>query len=94
MKTIPQVREELLELAETIRNPKVSKKIKSLVKHMVRRSPVRRSPNRSQPMTKDLSNRIRRVALANPTLDYMQLAKGFRVATGRISEAIAGKRVA
>jgi hypothetical protein len=94
MKTIPKIRKELLMLANKldIKCPAHARKIRRLVKQMKRRSPIRRSRRESASLTPELALRIRKVALANPSTSYMQLARIFATSIGRVSEALAGKR--
>lgn len=94
MKTIPEIRKELLELATHLNSPRLKSKLKSLVKQMYRRPTVRRAATESTPMTPALRSRIRAFAAANPRMSYIKMAPRFRVSTGRISEALAGKRAA
>lgn len=94
MKTIPQIREELLEVAKHLGNTKSSKRIKGLVKALYRRKAIRRAPTEHEPMTPQKIEAIKRTARQNPTVSYMVMAKLHKVSTGRISEVLAGKRAA
>lgn len=94
MKTIPQIREELLEVAGELRNLRLSNKIKRLVTQMKRRKAVRRSNRDSAPFTPQLAIRIRNYANSHPHLSYKAIGTTFNVASGRVSEAVAGKRAA
>lgn len=95
MKTIPQVREELIKLANGNGvSAQASRKIKRLVTDMKRRKAVRRAATESAETTPALLARIRRFALANPNKSYKAIGNQFNVATGRVSEAVAGKRAA
>lgn len=97
MKTIPQIRKELLELASVSQqtgNLSASRKLKSLVKQLYRRKPVRRANKDSVTMTPELTERIRRFAMNNPNMSYKKIGNRFSVASGRVSEAVAGKRAA
>lgn len=93
MKTIPQIRKELLDIATTV-SPSAKTKIKALVLQMFRRPYVRRAPNDSVTVTPTLLRTIKSFAIANPTWSYKRIGNKFKVASGRVSEAIAGKRAA
>lgn len=102
MKTIPQVREELVDIAGTLvsgdnTDPATiaaGRKIRRLVREMYRRPYVRKAKTESNPVTNQMRQDIKRMARENPSLSYMSMAKVFKVATGRISEVLAGKRAA
>lgn len=94
MKTIPQVRKELLEIANTTRSPQLSRKLKLLVNNMYRRPAVRRAAKEHAEYTPELGRRIKLYALGHPTASYTVIAAHFDVSIGRVSEAIAGKRAA
>jgi hypothetical protein len=95
MKTIPQIRQKLYELAESIGGT-YEVQIKKLTRQLKRRSPVRRARKESVTMTPALARRIRNAARVNPNVSYLQLIKMYRfpVSIGRISEVLAGKRAA
>lgn len=94
MKTIPQVREELLKLANTLDDRGTVRKLKNLVKHMYRRAPVRRAGREHIALTPMLVARIKKVASMNSDISYATLGRMFNVSIGRVSEALAGKRAA
>lgn len=97
MKTIPQVRKELKEVAALVRNnysQVLGDKIIRLVKNMHRRKAVRRAVKEHAEFTPELAVRIRAYACVHPRISYMSMANVFHVSTGRISEAIAGTREA
>lgn len=94
MKTIPQVRKELLLLADAVRNDKVSRKLKSLVRNMYRRPYARKARTESITCTPELARQIKFFARSNPTWSYKRIANNFNVSIGRVSEAVAGKRQA
>ena len=95
MKTIPQVRNELLELANsgTI-GVSQSRKIKSLVKSLYRRPAIRRATPEHRHVTSELSASIRDWADKNPDHSYATIGRIWNVSIGRVSEAVAGKRTA
>ncbi len=99
MKTIPQVRNELLEVADVVQSwgdagIPVSRTIKRLVKSLYRRPAVRRAATEHARVTPQLGNRIKVFALANPTMSYAKIGLRFNVSNGRVSEIVAGKRAA
>lgn len=83
-RSIPEIRERLLEIAEENNLPE----IKELVDEMYRRPPNRRAPPRSQKLTPPLAAEIRRYAKAHPTEAMDSIGHKFKVNPGRISEAI------
>lgn len=66
-------------------------RIRKIITHMKRRKPVRMTKPRSPPITPAIKARIRELAR---TTDESQMAIGHRVGvnSGRVSEALAGKR--
>ena len=97
MKTIPQVRTDLKQIADDLRangNRSASTKIYGLIKSMYRRPSIRRAKQDSRPYTMKLELDIIAYAKANPTLSYRSIANKFNVTTGRVSEALVGKREA
>lgn len=97
MRTIPQVREKLTEVAEALNEAgmrNASRTIKQLVRNMYRRPSVRKAATESVKFTPAVAARIRLFARRNPLASYLTMAKRFYVSTGRISEALAGKRAA
>lgn len=95
MKTIPQVRIELLELADTLNwNLPMQRKLKSLVKSLHRRKPIRRAATENVKFTPAVKAAIKRSARDNPGASYAVLGRQHRVSIGRVSEALAGRRQA
>lgn len=90
MKTIPQIRERLNEIAN--KQLSLAAETQKLSNELKRRSPVRRAANTSKPMTPALAEAIRHHGKAFPTASYGEIGRLFNVNTGRVSEAIAGKR--
>ena len=92
--TIPECRGRLAviadQLADTGRRD-AAKHIREVISHMYRRKPVRMTKPRSPPVTPAIKARIRALAA---TTDDSQMAIGLRVGvnSGRVSEALAGKR--
>lgn len=107
MKTIPQVREELLALAKDLKvsarlqnddqaivSLNSSRKIIRLVKSLYRRPAIRRATTESAEATPMLMRRIKSYALSNTSMSYAKIGRHFNVSVGRVSEAVAGKRAA
>jgi hypothetical protein len=100
MKTIPQVREYLLKLADSINNGKATdvnyivRQLRNAVNNMKRRPYVRKASTESKLMTPQLKRRIKAFATNNPHMTYMRIANYHGVSIGRVSEALAGKRSA
>ena len=67
--------------------------IRAIIKgHLHRRRPTRKASPRSEKMTLALEREIRGYGYSNPEASYMQIGHRFNVSSGRVSEAIAGKR--
>lgn len=97
MKTIPQIRLELLDIAKSLQNNEhspehVSRRIRYLVRNMYRRKTVRRAKVEHAHTTKELQLKIRKYAKANPKKSYAAIGNKFNVAIGRVSEALVGRR--
>jgi len=85
---IPEIQSRLLEIAAETRNGEIAK----LARALSRRSPRRKAPAESQPMTPEIAAQIRTFEAANPNLSQVAIAKRFNVNPGRVSEAIRGRR--
>lgn len=94
MKTIPQVRNELLDIAANVQDKVLGRKIYSLVKQLHRRPAVRRAAIEHAKMTPELSIRIKRYAELHPRMSYATIGLRYNVSNGRVSEVVAGKRAA
>jgi hypothetical protein len=91
--TIPEARERLLAIAAQI-DPALAAEVQRIVKEgMYRRRGVTPTAPKSQRMTKGLAVKIRAMHYNDPSLSGMELAVANGVNTGRVSEAITGKRV-
>lgn len=88
MRTIPQIRERLHELAGELGVPELA----MLAEETKRRPVVRRARARSARMSDEVAQAIRAYVRARPGVSHMDVAKVFDVNTGRVSEAIRGKR--
>lgn len=93
MKTIPELRAEMISAAEAYRGVGLSTladEIDGWVNDLYRRSPVRRARAKSyaRPDPED----IRFYADSYPNMSYMDIAMRFGCSIGRVSEALAGFR--
>jgi hypothetical protein len=90
---IPEVREEMLRIAEEVEDlgfVDIADRLSVLEKELYRRPPVRRAQRRKKTPP---HNEIRAYAAAHPDLDYQDIARHFgNCDSGRISEALAGFR--
>ncbi len=93
---IPAGRDKLHALAdhlEMIGSDGVAIAIRTIVaEHFHRRKPTRKAAPRSAKMTPRLRTHIRCYAHDYPAANYMQIGSFFNVSSGRVSEALAGKR--
>ena len=107
MKTVPQVRVELLAIAKQLKadavspsnsptsDPRhVSRQIVRLVNSLKRRKAVRRAPIEHAKLTPELKARIKQYASSHHSASYASMGLRFNVAISGISTAIAGKRAA
>lgn len=101
MKTIPEVRKELLKVASTLRLNDgytdlytEANKIVNLVRSMYRRKAVRRAPIEHVTLTPSLAAKIKKYAKRHQKQSYATIGNKFNVSIGRVSEALVGKRVA
>lgn len=95
MKTIPQVREELLYIANSNSVDETAQRsIKRLVKSLYRRPAVRRAATEHAKVTTSLHNQIKTYAEAHHSMSYAKIGRRFNVSNGRVSEIVAGKRAA
>lgn len=92
-KTIPQVREALLLIANEV-DASQSRKIKRLVKSLYRRPAIRRAATEHANVTPQLRSQIAAYATLRPNASYAAIGREFNVSIGRVSEVIAGKRAA
>jgi hypothetical protein len=102
MATIPVNQRKLTYWCEMLEHPRlfllpmtpqeVAAEIRGVIKDLSRRKKVRRAPNKSTPITPDLSRRLRLLAVMHPDKTEQEIAAFEGVTAGRVSEAIAGKR--
>jgi hypothetical protein len=92
--TIPEIREELFEIADCIQEsePEAAAKIRMLAEETKRRPAVRKTPVRSAKFDADMRSKIKERARFLPGASEVELAREFNVNPGRISEALAGVR--
>jgi hypothetical protein len=92
---IPEVREELLKIADkadTWGKCKTAAKIRYLVTELYRRQRVPRTAAKSKTITPRLQKHMKAYKLAHPAASEQDIAVHFGVNAGRVSEALAGKR--
>lgn len=85
---VPDIRARLIEIARERAIPEVE----ALARMLKRRSPARRAPATSRPVTPELAAEIRAYAAAHPTASQTQIGGRFNVNPGRVSEALHGVR--
>ncbi len=85
---IPEIQNRLRDLAKETGLEELS----ALADSLSRRKPKRQGNVASTPMSDDLRERIREMAMANPDLPQSRIAAAFNVNPGRVSESIAGFR--
>lgn len=85
---VPEIQNRLRELASEHGIPELD----ALASELSRRSPIRRSKQRSPSMTDHLRDAIRRLAAHQPELTQSEIAARFAVNPGRVSEALRGTR--
>lgn len=88
MMTIPQIRERLFELAAVHQMPELAE----LATQTKRRVNGARARRKAAPMDDALRDAIRAFVVARPGMSHMEVAVVFDVNTGRVSEALYGKR--
>lgn len=92
--TIPEIREELLEIADYLQGirPGIARRLRYLAAASYRTRSDRPVNRVSPPMTASMAEAARRMATDNPDMSLQEIAAQFHVNSGRISEALAGKR--
>lgn len=95
MKTIPEIRKRLLELANQPHSmgAVVADELRAIEKDLHRRPCVRRAGKRLS-MTDAKRQEIKAYAAQFPDISYQELAHVLDTNTGRISEVLAGNREA
>lgn len=92
-RTIPKVRDHLLQIADDDRIPiGLRRQIKRCVTDLYRRTHAKRAKRRSVPNSPALQKEIRRLRKAHPDWSHQQIANKVKVNPGRISEVLYGKR--
>jgi hypothetical protein len=102
MATIPVNQKKLTYWCEMLERPdlfllpmtprEVAAEIRGVIKDLSRRKAVRKAPAKSVPITREVSRRLRLLAIAYPDKTEQDIAQFAGVTAGRVSEAIAGKR--
>jgi predicted aldo/keto reductase-like oxidoreductase len=88
MRTIPQIRVRLFELAAALNVPELA----TLAEETKRRKPVMKTKPKHRGMTPELAEAIRQFRRANPQASQVEIARHFFVNPGRVSEVLAGFR--
>lgn len=92
---IPEVRKELLEIASNLEGfqlPEVAERLRELEKELHRRKRSVRTPPKSKHVTPRTQAQIRAFKKANPDMSHQEIAVAMGVNSGRVSEALIGKR--
>ena len=94
MRTIPQIRERLHEIATALMpyNAGVASELRELADETKRRAPVRTTRARRPPLTEAQVEDIHTAAREFPDSSYHEISKLLDINTARISEVLAGKR--
>ena len=100
MATIPDCRDMLLDVHETLRKPfltfaerkRLADRILLIVSEMYRRPAQRRAPRKARGMTPAMSKRLAKIVASNPDIPLREIGAAFGVDGGRASEAYSGKR--
>jgi hypothetical protein len=97
MSNIPIARQHLQGIAKrlqvgSITRPQAAREIRSTMRLLVRKSPVRRAPRVSRYVTKRLIAEIKAFASFHPLMTLQDIAEHFGVNIGRVSEILNGKR--
>lgn len=96
MKTIPEIRARLHELAVDVQNiigyDHIAIELHELAEETKRRSPIRCAKKRIAPMTDTQVAELKAYAAQMPDASYHELSQALGHNTGRISEILAGKR--
>lgn len=87
-RTIPEIRERLLEIAAEHGIPEVA----DLAHETRREFHGRKAPVESAAVTPELAERVRRYATENPRASMLKIGVKFGLNQGRVSEIMFGKR--
>jgi hypothetical protein len=83
-RSIPEIRDRLRELADERGMDELS----DIADELVRKSPIKRAPVKSPPLTPEKAQEIRDYAEAHPDAHQQDIANHFGVNHGRVSEAL------
>lgn len=97
MSNIPVAREHLQGLAKklvtgAITKSQAAREIRTTMRLLVRKSPVRRAPRAKRYVTRRLAAEICVFARQHPAMHLQDIATHFGVNAGRVSEILNGKR--
>lgn len=96
MATIPKVRERMAAMAIWLEEqgyPDKATELDELIQELYRRPAIRRAPVESKHLSEAMKVAIRAYKLAEPKASYKKIGNMFGVNTGRVSEAIRGRRI-
>ena len=93
---IPEIRKDLLELADEVvagdvYNRDIATRIRELVEDTYRNPVAHMTKPKRRKMTAAIGKAVRAYVAANPSMNLDEVGKVFNVAGGRVSEAINGK---
>lgn len=92
-KTIPELRTDILEIAEDPRLPAdIARRLRRIERQMYRRPAIRKTAVRSAPMTPQKAFEIRETFYSNPDMSMQRIGDLCGVNMGRVSENVAGFR--
>lgn len=97
---IPEIRDRLYEIADllqyTTQSPhqlmELSAELRTMADETRRRKLSVKTPPKNKKMTRGLKKQIVAYKLANPNLSHQEIAVALGVNTGRVSDALHGKR--
>lgn len=84
---LPQIADELRALARDHHIPRLAE-----LADAIRRRPSKRGPRGSVRMTPEIAQEIRAFRATHPDISQQKIAELFHVNSGRVSEALHGKR--
>ena len=93
-RTIPQLRDRLVQIAIDLADfvPAYSREIMQIADETRRRYGGRRARPRAKKLTPELADAIRDLAVRYPDASQQQIATWVKTTSGRVSEALIGKR--
>jgi len=86
---LPEVADRLRALAVELK----CEELNMLAGEIARRPSGQRPPATSTPITEEVREQIRAMKAANPNISQMEIGRRLNVNSGRVSEALKGKRL-